>query len=398
MTIEMKPLLIINDGNSSKETSPGLYIHIPFCRSKCNYCSFYSIPDRSLVPGFTEALIREMDAHRGGFGEFDTVYFGGGTPTVLGMESIKRIVKAIHENFKVTSGNEWTIEANPTGLDPALLSGLIALGFNRINIGIQSFNDGILNFLGRRHNAGEAGQAVRDARSAGFENIGLDLIYGVPGQDMACWMEGLERALELSPEHLSCYQLTIEKETPLGRLLGTGQISLPDEGLQYEFFAKTSEFLERNSYVHYEISNYSRGPEFVSRHNRKYWEHAPYLGLGPSAHSFSGSRRWWNVADAGRYIELLSAGNSPRDGSEEIGAKEICLEMLALGLRTRKGICLPEFERTRGRPLDKRETDFLMTLCNQGYAGFKDGWFRPTLKGMAVADRLALELSDFSGL
>jgi oxygen-independent coproporphyrinogen-3 oxidase len=374
----------------------GLYIHIPFCRSKCSYCSFYSTPDRSLVPEFTDALIREIKTRPGGLGEFDTVYFGGGTPTVLGLGPIKEIVKAIHENFEVIADNEWTIEANPTGLDPAFLSELRALGFNRINIGVQSFNDGILRFLGRLHDSGRARQAVNDARSAGFQNIGLDLIYGVPGQDMSCWMESLTEAAALSPEHLSCYQLSIEPETPLGKLLSEGKISLPGEDLQYDFFMQTSGFLESSGYVHYEISNYSRGPELAARHNSKYWEHTPYLGLGPSAHSFSGTRRWWNISDVRKYTDLLNCGESPVEGSEEIGAAEICLEMLGLGLRTRKGLSLKDLEAARGRPLDKKDYEFLDVFRNEGYFDVEGGFLRPTLKGMAVADRLAVELSILS--
>jgi len=374
----------------------GLYIHIPFCRSKCNYCSFYSIPDRKLVPEFTDAVCGEMEMYSGEFGEFDTVYFGGGTPTVLGSESLNKIVKAIYKNFKISGDTEWTIEANPTGLEPGFLSTLIDTVFNRINIGVQSFNDDILKFLGRLHNAGEARKAIKDARSAGLKNIAIDLIYGVPGQDMACWMETLEQAVGLSPEHLSCYQLTIEKGTPLGRRLAAGEISIPDEDLQYEFFMTTSEFLQRNGYVHYEISNFSRRLEFASIHNQKYWEHIPYLGLGPAAHSFSGSQRWWNYSDISIYIDKLARGKSPRENSEQIGPAEICLEMLGLGLRTRKGICLTDLEQTRGRPLASKELDLLKTLCGGGYANLCDGWFRPTLKGMAVADRLALEISVIS--
>lgn len=378
------------------KTSSGLYIHIPFCRSKCNYCSFYSIPDRKLAPEFTDAVCREMEMYSGKFGEFDTVYFGGGTPTVLGIDSLKKIVKAIYKNFKVSGESEWTIEANPTGLEPAFLSTLIDTGFNRINIGVQSFNDDLLEFLGRLHSAGEARQAIKDARSAGFKNIGLDLIYVVPGQDMACWTETLEQAVALSPEHLSCYQLTVEKGTPLGRRLAAGEISIADEDLQYEFFMKTSEFLQRNGYVQYEISNFSRRPEFASIHNQKYWEHIPYLGLGPAAHSFSGSRRWWNYSDISKYIDMLAQGKSPRENSEQIGPTEICLEMLSLGLRTRKGICLADLEQTRGRPLESREMDLLKSLCGEGYADLREGRFRPTLKGMAVADRLAWEISIIS--
>jgi len=373
---------------------PGLYIHVPFCRSKCAYCSFYSIPSHELVPAFTRAVCREMQTQTGRFDEFDTIYFGGGTPPILGIAKLETIAKAIHDNFTVSLRNEWTIEVNPNGADLELFSGLLATGFNRLNIGVQSFNDGVLQYLGRTHNSEEATRAFLEARRAGFENIGLDLIYGVPGQSMDCWMESLEQAVGLSPEHLSCYQLTIERGTPLGRRLSQGEFVLPGEDPQYEFFVRTSEFLERNGYTHYEISNFSRGPEFASRHNQKYWDHTPYLGLGPSAHSFSGRERWWNVADVGKYIDMLEGGALPREDSEPIGPKELCLEMIALGLRTRKGLCLSGFEQARGRRLDAGEMGCLHSLADNGYVSIINGWLRPTLHGMAVADRLAVELSD----
>lgn len=371
----------------------GLYIHVPFCGRKCSYCSFYSIADHKLVPEYTKALCLEMEAYSDTFRDIDTVYFGGGTPPILGIAGLETIIKAIHDNFTISADNEWTIEVNPNRADRGELSGALAAGFNRVNIGVQSFDNGILKFLGRIHDSEKARRAVMDARRAGFGNIGLDLIYGVPGQDMECWMESLEQAVALSPEHLSCYELTIEKGTPLGRRLSQGEFTLPGEGLQYEFFMKTSEFLEQNGYTHYEISNFSRGPHFASRHNQKYWDHTPYLGLGPSAHSFSGYQRWWNVADVGRYIDMLGQGTLPREDSEPIGQKELCLEMVVLGLRTQKGLSLSEFERTRGRRLDAKEFGFLHSLYD--YVKIIDGWLRPTLQGMAVADRLAADITEF---
>lgn len=372
---------------------PGLYIHIPFCGSKCGYCSFYSVADRTLLPEYTKAVCHEIELLPDNFQNVDTIYFGGGTPTVLGTANLETIVKAIYGNITVSPCNEWTIEANPNGADLELFSGLLATGFNRLNIGVQSFNDGVLQFLGRAHNSAQATRAFREARRAGFGNIGLDLIYGVPGQDMECWMESLEQAVGFAPEHLSCYQLTIESGTPLGRRLSQGEFDLPGEDLQYEFFVRTSEFLERSGYTHYEISNFSRGPQFVSRHNQKYWDHTPYLGLGPSAHSYSGRERWWNVADVGKYIDMLERGALPRENSEPIGPEELCLEMIALGLRTRKGLCLSHFEQARGRRLDAGELGSLQGLSDNGYVTIIDGWLRPTLQGMAVADRLAVELS-----
>ncbi len=335
----------------NKKSAPGLYIHVPFCLSKCNYCTFYSITEYSLIPKYIQALFREMKSHGGRFDGFDTVYFGGGTPSVLGRENIELIVNEIHDVFSLISGYEMTIEVNPYAFDIPFLHAIRSMGFNRINIGIQSFNDRFLKFLGRSHDSKEAEKALRDVQNTGFCNIGLDLIYSVPEQSISDWTKTLRKAVSLTPQHLSCYELTIEKKNPLGLLRESGAITEPDESLQYELFMRTSEFLESKGYFHYEVSNFARSPELASRHNRKYWEHAPYLGLGPSAHSFSERQRWWNISDVEKYAALLEKGASPLESSEAIGRDELWLEMLGLGLRTRRGICLAEMEELRGRAL-----------------------------------------------
>ena len=269
---------------------PGLYIHIPFCSTKCGYCNFYSVTSLSSIPDFLEALGREMEMVLGEFGPFDTVYIGGGTPSILSLNEMENLLARIRRNFALLSDVEMTMEANPADLDLSLLRGLRNLGVNRINIGIQSFDQKILNILGRRHSSIEAISAIETARKAGFENIGLDLIYGAPGQDIRSWLDTLSQALAFDPEHLSCYQLTLESKTPLGKRYEQREFSLPGEELEYDFFIKTAESLEGVGYIHYEVSNFARDIALISRHNQKYWDHTPYLGLGPAAHSFSGHR------------------------------------------------------------------------------------------------------------
>jgi len=273
-----------------QETS-GLYIHIPFCLSKCHYCDFYSVTAISVIPDFLRALNKEMEMYRNRSDVFDTLYIGGGTPSLLTSPQLEDILISVQKNFDLMAEPEITIEANPADLDQSLLESMREIRINRINIGIQSFDEKVLAFLSRRHSAKQAISAIEASRKAGFQNIGLDLIYGVPAQDMDSWLDTLKQAVAFSPEHLSCYQLTLGAETPLGIRYQAGEFLMPGEELQYEFFIKTSEFLEDAGYIHYEVSNFSRGMEYASRHNQKYWDHSPYLGLGPSAHSFRDNRR-----------------------------------------------------------------------------------------------------------
>jgi oxygen-independent coproporphyrinogen-3 oxidase len=280
---------------------PGLYIHIPFCISKCAYCGFYSITDRSKIAAFRSALRREMGLYLGWAVSFDTLYIGGGTPSVLPERDLEGIIADIRAAFPIATDAEITVEANPADINESLLASLRRSGVNRLNIGIQSFNDSILTLLGRRHCQRHAEETIAAARNAGIENIGIDLIYGmpghgglpgqgdVPGQEMDVWLSTLRMAVTLSPDHISCYQLTLEEGTPLAERCSLGEVLLPAEALQAEYFCNTSLFMEANGYLHYEVSNFAR-PGRESRHNRKYWNHTSYLGLGPSAHSFDGRR------------------------------------------------------------------------------------------------------------
>jgi oxygen-independent coproporphyrinogen-3 oxidase len=369
---------------------PGLYIHTPFCISKCCYCNFYSVTSLDEIPFFVDALIQEVGMYRYRFDTFDTIYFGGGTPSMLTFEQMEKILQAIQSTFAISPKSEITIETNPGDIDRAYLKSLRKLGFNRLNVGVQSFDDTILDFLGRRHSSSQAIDAVDCAREAGFRNIGLDLIYGVPGQDINRWIDTLRKALSLKPDHLSCYELTVEEDTPLGKRKNQDRIILPGESLQYDFFMQTSEMLEDAGYIHYEVSNFARGNRFTSRHNQKYWNHTPYLGLGPSAHSFSEKTRWWNHSSIERYLHNIAAGNRPVEGAEPLDMENLRTEALFLGLRTAEGIKLSDFSDRYDYDLLCEKKEMLETLEENGLIEIINGYIAPTRRGLALTDSLAL--------
>lgn len=368
---------------------PGLYVHIPFCLRKCAYCGFYSVTDRTRIPAFRSALRREMDLRRGWAASFDTLYLGGGTPSTLPADDLEGMIADIRAAFTIPTDSEVTVEANPGDFTPDFLAAIRRAGVNRLNIGVQSFDDGILTLLGRRHDRARAFAAVAAARNAGVDNVGIDLIYGVPGQRMDPWLATLREAVSLSPDHLSCYQLTLEEGTPLAERCSRGDIALPGESLQADFFLNTAEFLEENGYIHYEISNFAR-PGKESRHNRKYWSHTPYLGLGPAAHSFSGRERRWNLRSLDAYIGDLEAGREPVESREILDDGQLRLESLFLGFRTRRGICLETFRSRYGRDLLTDKKEMIERLAEEGLVEIRNGYLRPTRAGMAVADSLAL--------
>ncbi len=378
----------MNSMNSKK--TPGLYIHIPFCLSKCHYCDFYSSTSISAIPDFLKALFKEMELYRNRFDVFDTLYIGGGTPSLLSPQQLGDILTGVQKNFDIISDPEISIETNPADLDRSLLESMREMGINRINIGIQSFDGKVLDFLSRRHSATQAISAIEASRKAGFQNIGLDLIYGVPEQDMNSWLDTLKQAVTFSPEHLSCYQLTLGAKTPLGIRYQAGEFLMPEEELQYEFFIKTSEFLKDAGYLHYEVSNFSRETKYVSRHNQKYWDHSPYLGLGPSAHSFQPNRRWWNHRSLDQYLAAIEAGNLPIEETEILTMEQLRLEALYLGLRTKKGVSLYDFKNQYHYDLFAEKKEMLDKLQEEGLISIQDGYLYPTQTGLAVADSLAL--------
>ena len=369
---------------------PGLYIHIPFCIRKCGYCGFYSVTDRALIPAFLAALGREASRYRSSWGQFDTLHIGGGTPSLLPGDDLARIIDAVRTLFTITPTAEITVEVNPGDIDRDYLRGMRSAGVNRLTIGCQSFDDAVLAFLGRRHTARQARESVEMARQAGFDNIGIDLIFGFPGQSVAGWQATLAAALTLRLDHLSCYQLTIEKGTPFAERCNNGEIALPDDAIQADLFFSTSRILEGNGFVQYEVSNFARRCEVESRHNKKYWDHTPYLGLGPAAHSFDGRRRSWNVRSVDAYLGELAAGRLPIAASETLTPDQLRMETLFLSFRTKRGVNLGDFQRRFGRDLLAEKGKILKRLGEEGLVEFRDGFIRPTRAGMAIADSLAL--------
>jgi putative oxygen-independent coproporphyrinogen III oxidase len=372
---------------------PGLYVHVPFCLSKCAYCDFYSITDCTLIPEWLAALEKEAALYRERFGVFDTLYLGGGTPSLLDAPQITALLDCLRRHFAFAPDTEVTLEANPDDLTSEKISLYKDLGVNRLSVGVQSFHDRELAFLGRRHQARQTVKTLEAIRAAGFANLSLDLIYALPGQSLEDWTETLKRALSFNPEHLSCYQLTYEPGTPLGRKKAQGQVAPATEEAERNFFLGTSRFLEERGYLHYEISNFARksGPgrePCCSRHNRKYWRHTPYLGLGPGAHSFQDGGRWWNTTSVKQYCQSLEAGRDPGAGRESLSGEQLRVEALYLGLRTVEGAPLHLLYPAPGWE------NILSELQEAGLVQVQQGRAVPTRQGFLLADSLPLFFMD----
>ncbi|MFQ6058653.1 MAG: radical SAM family heme chaperone HemW [Anaerolineae bacterium] len=345
-----------------------LYIHIPFCRAKCAYCDFNSYAGlEHLFDGYVQALVREMELlgqALGGF-EIETIYLGGGTPTVLSLARLGDIMAACRRSFSVADDAEISSEANPGTVDGAYLAGLRGLGVNRLSLGVQSFDDGLLRLLGRIHTSAQAAETYRLAREAGFANINLDLIYGLPTQSLAQWRETLEHALALEPDHLSLYALALEEGTPLHAQVARGELPQPDPDLAADMYLLAQEMLGAAGYRHYEISNWAR-PGYECRHNLTYWRNGPYLGFGAGAHSWFGRRRYHNVLSPQEYIQRLCHGAGPIAESEEIGEALEMAETMIMGLRLiEEGVSFEGFARRFGRRLEslyKKELEELREL------------------------------------
>jgi oxygen-independent coproporphyrinogen-3 oxidase len=372
----------------------GLYVHIPFCLRKCRYCNFYSISDLSQASGFLAALKREMQMNSGTPLVFDTLYIGGGTPSVLEPEAIGQIIETASRYFRFASDTEITLEVNPGTVTLGNLSEYRKLGVNRLNIGIQSFDDNNLRFLGRIHSGRDARLSVQWARRAGFDNIGLDLIFGLPGQDNTHWLSDLTQAGNLEPEHLSCYMLTCESGTPLDRDVKTGRIRLAAEGMMLDLFNTAIHFLTARSFLHYEVSNFARmeGPNQeprTSRHNQKYWSFAPYIGLGPSAHSYLEPERYWNHRSVVTYVRQLEAGNSAMAEKERLTKEQMMIEAIYLGFRTTRGIDLEEFQAKSGINFTQTYGKTIAELETRGMIKMNAGHCALTCKGLLFIDSIA---------
>lgn len=362
--------------------SAGLYLHVPFCRSKCPYCGFYSVPSTVPVPIWFEGIKREVLLYKGRFDRFDSLYLGGGTPTFLDGTILTQLIDYIFTHFDFAADTEFTIEANPCDLSEDTVRLLRELGCNRVNLGIQSFDDRALAFLGRCHTAEDAKEALTRLRRFGFDNVGVDLMYGLPGQPLETWMDTLRCAISFEPEHISCYELSVEKGTVFQRLKERGKIRPPRKSDERRYFLSISQHLMERGYIHYEVSNFARDETLCARHNCKYWQHVPYLGLGPSAHSFDGRQRWWNVRSIRGYGATLNAGRPPIEGRETLTGEQMWLESLGLGFRTRLGV---ELRQIASEP---HSTEALSKMEATGLVKVVNGRILPTEQGFLVADQL----------
>lgn len=387
------------DGLPAAREPGGIYLHVPFCLRKCRYCDFYSITDRSRVPAFVEAVRTEMARVAGEFPyPADTLYFGGGTPSLLPPPDVARLVEMARERLRLAGDAEITLEANPGTVTPARLAAYRRAGVDRLSLGVQSFDADQLRRLGRIHTPAEAEAAFDDARAAGFANIGLDLIYGLPGQTEADWRRDLDRAVAMEPEHLSGYLLTWTPGTPLHRDRRRGTVRPPAEATAARLFDLTFQVLGERGYPAYEISNFARSPAFRSRHNRKYWSHAPYLGLGPAAHGFLPPERRWNLPSVRAYVAALRDGRSPVFGRERLGPAELATEAVYLGLRQTDGIDEATWRERFGASLEAMAGTALAELVEEGLLRETKGRWAATERGRrfldGVAARLAAEIGD----
>ncbi|MCD7937138.1 MAG: radical SAM family heme chaperone HemW [Tannerellaceae bacterium] len=329
----------------------GLYIHIPFCAKRCIYCDFFSNTDMSYKERFLDAVIREMELRKKFLPEstLQTIYLGGGTPSQLSPGDLKQLLNAVYTHFEVSDEAELTLEVNPDDLTENFVEGLTKLPFNRVSMGIQSFQEKDLKFLNRRHTSGQAMEAVTRLQKSGLSNISIDLIYGLPGQTFIEWEENIQQALSLDVPHISAYHLMYEEGTVLYQLKEKGMIRHIEEEQSLKAFNHLINRLTDAGFIHYEISNFAK-PGFISRHNSSYWQSIPYLGLGPSAHSYNGRQRDWNVASLSSYLEGIEKG-VPQTEGEILDTVTAYNDAIITGLRTMWGVNLSRIAALYGEKL-----------------------------------------------
>ncbi|MGO9614403.1 MAG: radical SAM family heme chaperone HemW [Dissulfurispiraceae bacterium] len=366
-----------------------LYIHIPFCIKKCWYCDFYSIlAPPPLRTRYVDALCKEIGLREPSLSVLKSVYIGGGTPTTLSIGAISQILAAVKERALISPHAEISIEANPGTMTQDKADNLLSLGINRVSLGIQSLIDSELKLLGRSHNADDAVRAAETIRKAGFTNVSIDLIYGIPGQGPEEWQYTLRKAIELCPDHISAYELTLEEKTPLYRASEKGQITLPDEPSIVEMYLKGIDTLADHGYVHYEISNFAK-PGFQCGHNLNYWNRGEYIGIGAGAHSFINGTRTAHAKDVVHYIESIERGSLPITERFAIRGDDEFNEMVFLGLRKTEGIDL------RAVPEGKKASIYkaVSMLSAHGLVEIQNDHLRLTRKGLLLSNEVIVRVS-----
>jgi len=372
----------------------GIYVHVPFCVSRCSYCAFHSRPvAKADTSAYMDALLREIGVAVAADLEVDTVYVGGGTPTVLPAGFLCSLLRLLRKRADLSGLREATVEANPATVDGESLELLRRGGFDRISLGVQSLHRRRLRLLGRAHDARRAVDAFEQARTAGFRRISVDLIYGIPGQSPAELEEDVRRIVQLGPEHVSAYELTLEPGTEMAGLCSSGRLRQPGEEELLDLHRLVRGILTGAGYLHYEVSSYALGKGERSIHNSSCWEGRPYLGLGPSAHSFDGGRRrWWNAPDTVGWADALLAGGNPPGGKEEVSDLQRADEIVMLGLRTSRGIRLDRIRAETGLVLSETSVARLGEWSRRGLLNLKGDSIVPTPEGMLAADGIAASL------
>ena len=370
----------------------GIYLHIPLCKQACYYCDFHFSTYFGLKSGIVKALNKELILQKSYLGNdtIDTIYFGGGTPTLLSAYDLGILINTIFNTYTVNHNPEITIEANPDDLSTSKSKELKTFGFNRLSIGIQSFDDNTLKYLNRIHDSKDSFRAIKNAEHAGFENINLDLIFAIREDHMDILKDDIDKMIQVHPQHISTYSLTVERKTVFGNWTRKGKIasvSSDNAALEFEY---VMENLERANYLQYEVSNFSK-PGFVSMHNSNYWKQVPYLGIGPSAHSYNGNTRQSNISNNSNYIKSIEKGIIPAV-EEDLSKADRINELLLTGLRTIWGVDLNSIKKRFGVDLEKYNKSYIKDLIRLNLATFNNGKIQLSKKGILIADKICSDL------
>lgn len=372
----------------------GLYLHVPFCEKKCSYCDFYSIESTSHIDLFVECLLQELKLRSPMYdgSPITSIFFGGGTPSLLSPDAIHQITQELQQRFAVAADAEWTMECNPGTVTESRLAGYRKSGINRVSFGVQSFTSAELEFLDRIHSASEAEQAMMAARDVGFDNVNMDVMFAVPGQTLNTLSYNLERLIQLQPDHVSAYSLIYERGTPLYTQLKKGLVSPIPEELDAEMYHMVIRTLTNAGYEQYEVSNFSK-PGKACRHNLTYWHAEPYLAVGPSAHGFIGNTRYWNKRSLTAWMADVRAGVFPEANREELGPNELLSEYLFLHLRA-DGISLADVWEKFNVDLQTSLQPDLTYWLEEGFITISHGLLRLTSEGYRVCDELTVKLME----
>ena len=375
----------------------GIYIHIPFCKQACHYCDFHFSTNQETRSELVQAILKEIQLQKDYLqGEaIQTIYFGGGTPSLLETHELGLILNSIRSLHNVIEGAEVTLEANPDDLTLSRLKELASLGINRLSIGIQSFHSEMLTFLNRVHDAGDAIKSFQQAREAGIKNISIGLIYAMPDESDIQWREDITQAIALKPDHISCYALTIEEKTVFGRWSASGKLKPVEDETAARHLEILMDELELEGFEHYEISNFAK-PGFQSKHNSSYWKQEKYLGIGPSAHSYNGSSRQFNINNNNLYIRSLKNDEVPFN-KEELSQENMINEYILTTLRTQWGTDLKKIKQDFGYDLLNKNTDYLSRIFENKLAILEADVLRLTRKGKLLADKISSDLFVMNG-